>query len=309
MDDLAGKVAFVTGGTSGIGLAIVRACAAAGMKVAFTYRREESRHAALADLARPGFVVHPVRADVTDRAAMQHAALETHATFGNVHVLCNCAGVNLLGPVDEATFDDWDWVMGVNVQGVINTLMGFLPGMKAHGQGGHVLNVASMSAFTATPRSGVYATSKFALRGLTESLRYALVRHHIGVSLVCPGLTQSNIWEAPLRRPQAAGQPAAAPGAALLKRLAEIHAVGMDADEVARKVLAGMRRGDFYIFSHSEFRDEIRELSEEVLAAFPEESADPRRVAFEEWRRSTVRAAAELLKAGRARNGVADEPR
>src|SRR5690606_13724953 len=114
-----------------------------------------------------------------------------------VHVLCNNAGVNLLRPTEHASREDWDWIVGVNLHGVINVLTEFLPPMKARGEGGHIVNIASMSAFIAGPLSGVYAASKFAVRGLSESLRYSLAPDGIGVTLVCPGLVKTDIFLAP----------------------------------------------------------------------------------------------------------------
>jgi len=283
--DFNGKVAFITGGVSGIGLGIAKAFRSAGMKVAITYRRQEHLDMALEELrSQEGSTVHALRLDVTDRRAVKAAAEETERVFGDIHVLCNNAGVNLLGPMEEATYDDWDWMLGVNLGGVINVLMEFLPKLLRHGNGGHVLNVASMASFIAGTRYGVYATSKFAVRGLTESLRYSLARHGIGVSLLCPGLTKSRIYEAPLHRPEHLSNSGVHVDEAFTRRLAEVHAVGMDADEVGRRALSGMLRNDLYIFSHPEFRDEVRELGEAVLQSFPDEEPDPQRMTYERTR-------------------------
>jgi NAD(P)-dependent dehydrogenase (short-subunit alcohol dehydrogenase family) len=282
--DLDGKVAFITGGVSGIGLGIAKAFCSAGMKVAITYRRQEHLDAALDDLRGHGNAVHGIRLDVTDRQAVRAAADETERVFGEIHVLCNNAGVNLLGPMEEATYDDWDWILGVNLGGVINVLKEFLPKVLSHGKGGHVVNVASMASFIAGPGYGVYATSKFAVRGLTETLRLNLARHGIGVSLLCPGLTKSRIYEAPLHRPENLSNSGVRVDDAFLRRLASAHAVGMDADEVGRKVLAGMLRNDLYVFSHPEFREEVRELGDEVLRSFPDEEPDPQRMTYERMR-------------------------
>jgi short-subunit dehydrogenase len=190
--------------------------------------------------------------------------------------------------MDAATHADWDWVLGVNLQGVINTLVSVLPRIKAHGEGGHIMNVASMSAFISGPMSGIYAASKFAVRGLSEGLRYNLAPHNIGVSLVCPGLTRTAIYRSSLNRPVRLLDAAAHIDERTLERLERVHASGMDPDEVGRKALQGMRRGDFYVFSHSEFKEEIRELYEEILAAMPAEEADPERVAAEAARRRQI---------------------
>jgi NAD(P)-dependent dehydrogenase (short-subunit alcohol dehydrogenase family) len=194
------------------------------MRVILASRSEERLRGAAACLHdTSGADIYAVGLDVTDRKAVERAALDLTARHGPVHLLCNCAGVNALGPMDHATYDDWDWVLGVNLHGVINVLTAFLPAMKSHGQFGHVVNVASMSSFIAGPASGLYATSKFAVRGLTESLRYNLAPHRIGVSLACPGLTKSQIYEASRNRPDRYAQTAFPIDDATMQQLQDIH--------------------------------------------------------------------------------------
>ena len=180
-----GKTAFITGGVSGIGLGLAQAFSNAGMDLILTYRNDAHRVAAERWFAERGRAMPRfVTLDVTDRA--RWAALA--ASVGPVHVLVNNAGVSVFGPTDEASYGDHDWIMGVNYGGVVNGLVSFIPRMKAHGQGGHIVNVASMAAFCAGPQAGIYTASKFAVRGLTESLRYNLAAYGIGVSLMCPAL-------------------------------------------------------------------------------------------------------------------------
>ena len=294
MDNVKGKVAFVTGGASGIGLGIVKVFAKAGMKVAFSWRTKKHLDEAMAYFAKhPALAVHPIKLDVTDRAAMARAADEVAAKFGKVHVLVNNAGVSLFGPTDEATYDDYDWVMGVNFGGTVNGLVSFLPKIKAHGEGGHVINVASMASFLPGPQGGIYTAAKFAVRGLSECIRYNLAPHNIGVSLMCPGLTKTNIHEATLHRPEKWPKTAFPADDNFIKMLAELHEAGMDPVEVGEKTLRGMLRGDFYIFSHPEFHEEFRELFDEYDRALPDEPPDPRRVAIEEQRRQARRDAAK----------------
>jgi short-subunit dehydrogenase len=263
-----------------------------------TYRRTQQLDSALAELRRgTDAIVHPVRLDVTDRSAVKEAAKEVEGTLGDIHVVCNNAGVNLLGPMEEATFDDWDWILGVNLGGVINVLVEFLPRVLKHGKGGHILNVASMGAFIAGTRAGVYSTSKFAVRGLSECLRYNLARYGVGVSLLSPGLTQSRIYEAPLRRPAHLASSGFRVDEEFVRQLASVHAAGMDADEVGRRALRGIMRNDFYIFSHPEFREEVRAHNEEVVRAFPDEEPDPRRMTYERARISAKEDARRLADA------------
>src|SRR5471030_1172481 len=154
MQDLKDKVAFVTGGSSGIGLGIVQVLADEGMKVAFTWRRQDHLDHAMSLLE--GRRVHPVELDVTDREGFVRAADEVEQALGPVQVLVNNAGVGVGGLIENATYDDWDWEMGVNVGGVINGLVTFLPRMIASGLEGHIVNVSSMGGVAALGSVGVY---------------------------------------------------------------------------------------------------------------------------------------------------------
>ncbi len=287
MQSLRGKVAFITGAASGIGLGISRALAAAGTHIALTYWRDDQLQPALAELRDfSSSHIHPIRLDVSDRTAVAAATDEALRIFGKIHVVCNAAGVNLFRPMDEATLEDWDWVLGVNLQGTINVLVSTLPHVKAHSEGGHVINVGSMASFISGPSAGLYTTSKFAVRGLSESLRYALAPHGIGVSLVCPGLTRTNIAESLQHRARPAASPARPEDPAMLERIRRVHAAGMDPQEVGRKVVEAAIRNDFYVFTHPEFQDELREDAAEVIAHVPSGTAPPERDAVERGRRS-----------------------
>ena len=292
MNDIQGKVAFITGGGSGVGLGMAKVFTAAGMKVVIADVRQDHLDAASTELA--GREVHAIQLDVTDRAAMEQAAAETERVFGKVHVVCNNAGINLFNDIGAATYTDWDWVLGVNLGGVINGVQAFVPRLKAHGEGGHIVNTASMAAFLAGPGAGIYTCSKFAVRGLSEALRYSLARHGIGVSVLCPGLVKTTIYQSERIRPEHLQGTATDPG--FLERLAEVHEFGMPPEEVASKVLRGIQRNDLYIFSHSEFKDELRELFDSVLAALPNDPVDPLRLQFEEGRRQRNREALQPKK-------------
>lgn len=283
-----GKTAFITGGASGVGLGMAKVFAGAGMKVVIADIRQDHLDAAMTQFSNTNLRVHPIHVDVTDRDAMAGAADEAERVFGHVHVVCNNAGINLFAPMDECTFEDWDWVMGVNLGGVINGVRTFVPRMKRHGEGGQIVNTASMASFITGPAAGIYTASKFAVRGLSESLRWNLAPHNIGVSVLCPGLVNSAIHESDKVRPKNLSQHMAPVDADFMSRLADIHKVGMDPVEVGEKVLAGIRRNDLHIFPHPEFKEELREIFNEVLSALPEGPVDPRRLAFEEFRRESV---------------------
>lgn len=283
MRDLSGRVAFVTGGGSGVGLGMARAFLGAGMRVAIADVRSDHLEAAVAEL---GGDVHPIRLDVTDREAFARAADETERVLGNVHVLCNNAGVNLFNDIADATYQDWDWVLGVNLGGVVNGVVTFVPRIKARGEGGHVVNTASMAAYVAGPGAGIYTTAKFAVHGLSEALRYSLRPHGIGVSMVCPGLVKSKIYESDRVRPAELSTDVTPPDAEFMRALPQVHEAGMSPEEIGEKILRAIRRNDFYVFTHPDHREELREIFEETLAAFPDEPAPAARLAFEEARRA-----------------------
>jgi NAD(P)-dependent dehydrogenase (short-subunit alcohol dehydrogenase family) len=283
MQDVEGKVAFITGGGSGVGLGMATAFIGAGMKVAIADIREDHLEAATAKL---GGDVLAIRLDVTDRKAFARAADETERALGNVHIVCNNAGINLFNDISEATYQDWDWVLGVNLGGIVNGVVTFVPRIKAHEEGGHVVNTASMAAFIAGPGAGIYTTAKFAVHGLSDSLRWSLLPHGIGVSMVCPGLVKSKIYESDLIRPAELSTDVTPADAEFMRILPGLHEAGMDPEEIGEKVLRAIRRNDFYVFTHPDHRDELRELFDETIAAFPDEPVPADRLAVEEGRRA-----------------------
>lgn len=288
MRDFHGKTAFVTGGASGIGLGMAQAFLANGMNVV------------IADLLQPHLDearravgtsnrAHFIRLDVADRAAMADAAAETAKVFGNVHVLCNNVGVSQRNPIDEASYEDWDYVLNVNIGGTVNGLVSFLPGMKAHGEGGHVVNTSSMAGMIPVPAfAGVYATSKFAVRGMSDALRLALAPYGIGVSVLCPGMVRTRAMTAGDVYRQAHESAAAG-------ELRDAIDGGMDPLELGQTVVQAIAHNRPYIFPHGEFREEVASYFEEMLAAFPTDfEMDERRRVGEE-RRARMTAEAKAL--------------
>ena len=169
MREFSGRTAFITGGASGIGLGMARAFLGRGMNVVIADLLQAHLDEARAELSTTNRL-HTIRLDVADRAAMKTAAGEAAQVFGNVHVLCNNVGVSQRNPIDEASYEDWDYVLGVNIGGTVNGLVEFLPGMKAHGEGGHVVTTSSMAGMIPVPAfAGIYATSKFAVRGMSAA--------------------------------------------------------------------------------------------------------------------------------------------
>jgi NAD(P)-dependent dehydrogenase (short-subunit alcohol dehydrogenase family) len=280
--DVKGKVAFITGGSSGIGLGMARAFSAAGMKVVFTYRREDHRDQALALLGKDNAGIHAIKLDVTDRAGFARAADEAEKVFGRVHLLANNAGVGVRAGAAEATLKDWDWGLGVNLGGVVNGIATLLPRMRAMaketGEGAHVMVTSSSAGLMAGGKVGIYVTSKFAVVGLMESLREELEGENVGVSIYCPGFVQSNLIESEKMRPaelvnEVAKPSTLPPSAEEEAMMRKFMAVATDAVTAGQQVLAGIRRNDLYIFTHQEFEQPTRERMEALLASFPAEKA------------------------------------
>jgi NAD(P)-dependent dehydrogenase (short-subunit alcohol dehydrogenase family) len=279
MESVAGKVAFITGGVSGIGLGLAKVLAEAGMKVAITYRRESSLEPIEAWFAaRPDLVLLPVKLEVTDREGWVRAADEVEAALGPVDLLVNNAGVGVIGPIEQATYADWDWVMGVNVGGVINGIMTFVPRMIARGQGGHIVNVSSVGGLAALGTAGVYCSSKFAVVGMSEALRSDLMVHGVGVSVYCPGPVKSNIAEAGSKRPAELAETGyrrpAGPDAEPVKGSISFTDAWMEPEEAGRRVLEGILQNRLYILSHPELRSAIRERHDAIEAAWPDEPSN-----------------------------------
>ena len=294
MKDLEGKVAVVTGGASGIGYGMARTFLKAGMKVVIADVNQAHLDEVRNEL-KGSNAVHFIRVDVSDRADVKRAADEAERVFGKVHVLCNNAGVSGGGSVDDEDFDDWDRVIGINFGGVVNGVKVFAPRMIAHGEGGHIVNTSSMAGIVPLPQEGgAYTTSKFAVRGLTESLRLSMAPHNIGVSLLCPGLTATRILDDPTpegKKPLAReGDPDA---------MFNTMDGAMDPLEVGEVVLDSIRTNEPYILPHGEFKEEVQELFDDILNAFPvDQKADQKRLDFEERRRTMTEELRKMMPRG-----------
>jgi NAD(P)-dependent dehydrogenase (short-subunit alcohol dehydrogenase family) len=279
MEDLDGKIAFVSGGASGIGLGIAAAAVDAGMRVVLADVRRDHLAAALAEFERRGQRdrVHGLELDVMDREAYARAADGAEQAFGNVHVLVSNAGVGILGPLKDARYDDWDWGLGVMVGGAVNALQTFVPRLLAHGEGGHVVFTSSMSGLLPIGGTAIYTTAKAALIGLAEAIRGELAPEGIGVSAFCPGPVQSNIRESGRTRPDRYRGDS---GYLELEQKLEERPdspLWMDSLECGRRVLDGIRRNDLYILTHPEFRDGVDERFRAIMASFPEEPVNTER--------------------------------
>ena len=300
MKDVSGKTAFITGGGAGIGLALAKVFARAGMNVVIADLHRDHLDEATAELERDGAKVLAIPLDVADRAAWVDAANAAERRFGNVHLLCNNAGVNIIRPMDEATFEDVDWLMSVNLGGVFNGLLTFIPRMKAHGEGGHIVNTSSVAGIITGPGTAIYSATKFAIRGLSDALRYDLAPHRIGVSVLCPGTVSTRLYESEDNRQDRfqgkVDDTVLAQRAGTGELFRRVLPLGMDPMMVAERTLKCVRENRFYILSHVEVDQDIREAYDEMLADLPDTAPDPERVKLEAGRRQRKYDLLRLLK-------------
>jgi NAD(P)-dependent dehydrogenase (short-subunit alcohol dehydrogenase family) len=291
MIEFAGRTAFVTGGANGVGIGIVRNLLEAGAKVAIADIRQDSIDRALATLDNRE--VMGVELDVRSREGFAAVADDVEARFGPVSLVFNNAGVNLFQPIEDSSYDDWDWVLGVNLGGVINGVMTFAPRMKARAlsgevNGGHITNTASMASFIGSGTPGIYNTSKFAVRGLSYSLRHSMYQYGIGVSCVHPGLVKSYIYASDDVRPDELKGAMKPVDKAMVDRLAGVHEFGMEPDVIGARILEGIRENRANIFTHPDHKEEVREIFDEILADYrdyPKDAGFDQRLAFEKVRR------------------------
>lgn len=273
MDSVEGKVAFVTGGASGIGLGLTKVLVRAGARVVMADIREDHLDEARSWFQSQGQQqsVLGIRLDVTDRDAYARAAEQSLQAFGRMHILVNNAGMGISGSIKQTRYDDWDWGLGVMLGGAINGITTFLPHILAHGEGGHIVNTSSMAALIPVRNFAIYGTAKMAMIGLAECLRSDLADDHIGASAFCPGPVQSNIRESARTRPEKYKRNSglAAQEEQLLQR--PNNPLWMDPLECGERILRGILRNDLYIFTHPEFKDGAAEHFEAMMAAFPDE--------------------------------------
>jgi len=281
MREVAGKVAFITGAASGIGLGIARTLAAAGARVALADIRSEAVQAAAAALGREGLSALAVTLDVADRPGWTRAVEQVERSLGPIRILCSNAGVNFVGATHEATSEDWDFALGVNLGGAINAIRTVIPRMIAGGAGGHVVITSSVSGLFSNGGAGVYTTTKFALVGLAESLRADLRSSAIGVSVLCPGPVKSELFESTVAvRPRALAATGSVPiiGPGVKREDTPIFTTAPSGDDIGLHVLRGIRENRLYILTHPEMRPVLEARCRAILAALPNEPVDPRRI-------------------------------
>lgn len=264
MEQLEDKVAVVTGGASGIGRGIARALAREGAHVVIADVEEGPAETVAAALAGKGVRSVAIACDVSDRASVEAVADRAWKEFGRVDVLCNNAGVGAAGPVADSSPQDREWVLSVNVTGVWNGCSVFVPRFRESRRPAHILNTGSEHSLGIPfAGMGIYTASKHAVLALSDVLRRELEPDGIGVSILCPAVVRTEIWNAGRNRPRRFGGPQQSP-----EEFRNFMASGMDPDEVGRLAVAGIRRGDFYILSHSQVREIVEARYRELLAAF-----------------------------------------
>jgi NAD(P)-dependent dehydrogenase (short-subunit alcohol dehydrogenase family) len=271
MRELAGKTAFVTGGAGGIGFALARAFAQTGMKVMLADIEADALQAAVESLQVISPDIRGTICDVADAASVERAAQATFDAFGRVHVVCNNAGVAAGGGIDHISLDNWRWVIDVNLMGVLHGIKSFVPHIRAHGEGGHIVNTASMAGMQTGLGFSPYGASKFAVVSMSEGLAMQLEPDGIGVSVLCPSFVRTRIGESGRNRPERYGQSQpldpASPAAAMVAEIARQLEAGLDPTSVAARVLAAIRENELYVFTHPGMRAEVEARFAAILAA------------------------------------------
>jgi NAD(P)-dependent dehydrogenase (short-subunit alcohol dehydrogenase family) len=265
MREFRDRVAVVTGAASGIGRALARRFAAEGMRVVLADVERPALEKAAGELAGEGARVLAVPTDVSEAEQVDALAARALEAFGAVHVVCNNAGVFTGGATWEQSLGDWQWVLGVNLFGVVHGVRSFVPILLAQGTEGHVVNTASGAGLVSLPGCAPYNVSKHAVVTLSETLHHELRMQDskVGVSVLCPGPINTNIPESQRNRPAglAAGPRAAAVGG----RLRETLRAGMEPAEVADLVLGGIRDGRFYILTHENIKLGVERRMRDIL--------------------------------------------
>jgi NAD(P)-dependent dehydrogenase (short-subunit alcohol dehydrogenase family) len=274
MKEFKGKVAVITGGASGIGWGIAERCAAEGMKVVIADIEEKALKQAEKTLKRNGAKVLAVRTDVSKISDMEALAQKTLDAFGGVHLLFNNAGVNtdisLRKPVWENTLADWEWMIGVNLWGVIHGVKVFLPIMMRQETECHIVNTSSMAALLLEPQLVIYAVTKSGILVLSEGLYIQLKEKNprIGISVLCPAFVSSHLFEAERNRPANLKNPPEPPRprqqAALVSQFNKVSPT-LSPEQNADIVFKAIREGTFYIFTDPLVQELFRQRAENIL--------------------------------------------
>jgi len=277
MKEFRGRTAFVTGGASGIGLSMARAFGRAGMNVVLADIDRDTASEAAERLSHEQIKAIPVRCDVVERASIEAAAQEAIDAFGKVHIVCNNAGVAVGGSIETVKERDWDWIIDVNLKGVVHGTEIFAPLIKSHGEGGHIVNTASMAGMVSPPGMEPYCATKFAVVAMSEGWYQQLAPFNIGVSVLCPGFVKTRIHESGrARQDKYGGIGEVDPGVGDTREQAAQNVLnGIDPDIVGNRVLEAIQNGELYIFTHPAMRPFVEARFQMILAAFDAASNSP----------------------------------
>lgn len=271
---LEGKTAFVTGGANGIGLGIAKALINRGARVMLADVNEEGLIKVASTM---GNQVDTVVCDVADAGAVQDAAAKTEDRFGKVHILVNNAGVGAGGAPGEIPMKDWNWVVGINLMGVIHGVETFVPMIKSHGEGGHIINTASMAGHFAGAGTGApYNATKFAVVGYSETLRAELLEDNIGVSVLCPGWVNTDIHKSGFRKPSGVPDVEAAMADPQFQMMDAVLKGGLSPDVVGEWTAECMEANRMYVFTHPDMRPAIEMRHKLIAEDYDACEADPR---------------------------------
>lgn len=289
MENLQGKTAFITGGASGMGLGIAKACAREGMNVIIADFRQSALDEALKIFKDHGWPVYGICLDVTDRVAYAKAADEAEAAFGKIHVLVNNAGISTFEPKltkGEYDWKDIDFDIDVNYKGVLNGIVLILPKILKHGEGGYVVSTASMSGLVPVPGFPMYDSLKMAVITLMEELAIELQGTNVGSAAFCPGPYTTNLGKTSgeLRKQHLGVEPPkfeiskdkdGKPIKFEMPKDIDFTKISRDADEAGERVVRGIKRGDLYILTHVEFKEGWLDRAQAIANAFPDEPVNP----------------------------------
>lgn len=269
MKDFKGKTAFITGGASGIGFGMAHAFGRAGMNVVVADIDWDVATKAAEMLNRDQIKAVPVHCDVTLRSEVQRAALDAIAAFGKVHVVCNNAGVAVGGPLGTVGDRDWDWIIDVNLKGVVYGVETFMPLIKSHGEGGHFVNTASMAGLVSPPGMEPYTATKFAVVAMSEGWAPQLSAMGIGMSVLCPGFVRTRIHESNRARQSRYGERATDTRTDEARaEAAKMVQGGIDPEIVGARVLEAMKNDELYIFTHPEMKAAVEARFDAIRAGF-----------------------------------------
>jgi NAD(P)-dependent dehydrogenase (short-subunit alcohol dehydrogenase family) len=260
--DLAGKVAVVTGGASGIGKGIATRLVEAGAHVVLADVEEHALQASASELGAVG-----IRTDVSDLSSVQALADATLARFGKVHVVCNNAGVGPFAKIADLTMDDWQWMLGVNLWGVVHGVHVFLPLLLDNAEGGHIVNTASAAGLVSVPELGAYCVTKFGVVALTETLAAELAADgaRVGATVLCPGFIRTSINRSTRNRPVAL----AGGGLADVDlQVRDVRSTWMEPEQVGTLVVEAITRGDLYVMTHPDMLERVERRHEGIVEAF-----------------------------------------